>query len=151
MLGPVTGVVADRYDRRRLLMTSLLAMTGIVVTLLGLVIIGHLDVWSLLLATTLWGVLWAIHQPAQQTIQADVLSGRELVNGIALMNTAMNLISILGPALAGALLACCGPRALSAAGRAGMRWSYLVLLGLHLLQLWHYRAIRLVQCPPTVS
>jgi predicted MFS family arabinose efflux permease len=134
-----------------LLIASLLAMSGIVVTLLGLITAGRLDVWSLLLATTLWGVLWAIHQPAQQAIQADVLSGRDLVHGIALMNTAMNLISILGPALAGALLACCGAQALSAAGGAGVWWSYLVLLGLHLLQLWHYSAMRLVQQPPTAA
>ena len=67
------------------------------------------------------------------------------------MNTAMNLISILGPAHAGALLACCGPHALTAAGGAGVWWSYLVLLGLHLLQLWHYSAIRLGQHPPTAA
>lgn len=49
-----------------------------------------------MLATTVWGILWAIHQPAQQSIQADIHSGRELVNGIALLNTAMNLTSMIG-------------------------------------------------------
>ncbi|MGE3537457.1 MAG: MFS transporter [Candidatus Tectimicrobiota bacterium] len=110
MLGPLTGVIADRCDRRRLQMTSLLAMTGIVALLLSLALMRRLDVWSLFLATTLWGMVWAIHQPAQQSMQADILSGRELVGGIAMMNTAMNLTSMLGPALGGAILECCGPR-----------------------------------------
>ncbi|MBM3226824.1 MAG: MFS transporter, partial [Candidatus Tectomicrobia bacterium] len=57
LLGPVTGVIADRCDRRRLLMFSMLAMTAVVVVLLGLMTVRRLDVWSLFLATTLWGVL----------------------------------------------------------------------------------------------
>ncbi|MBM3225381.1 MAG: MFS transporter [Candidatus Tectomicrobia bacterium] len=142
-------------------------------------------------------------------MQADILSGRELVNGIALTNTAMNLTSILGPALAGALIECCGPamqiwewsehdmalalntdtyrgerlyaasdsgqvamsqdgglswapfalllpeallRTLRAAGAAeGVQWSYVTLLGLSLLQVWNYAAMRLVQRPPVAS
>lgn len=111
MLGPVTGVIADRCDRRRLQMTSLVAMACIVTVLLSLAALRRLDVWSLLLATTVWGIVWAVHQPAQQSMQADILSGRELVSGIAIMNTAMNLTSVLGPALGGAILACCGPSA----------------------------------------
>lgn len=109
MLGPLTGVVADRCDRRRLLLGSMLAMAAVVVVLLCLLTVRRLDVWYLFIATTIWGVLSAIHQPAQQTIQADIVSGRELVQGIALMNTAMNCMSILGPALAGTLIECCGP------------------------------------------
>lgn len=107
MFGPVTGVVADRYDRRQLLLASLLAMTAIVSLLLFLVIVRRLEVWHLFATTTIWGVLWAIYQPSQQSLQADVLSGRQLVNGIAWMNSAMNITTIIGPALAGALLACC--------------------------------------------
>lgn len=174
LLGPVTGVVADRCDRRRLLLTSLLAMSGVVVILLMLVMLRRLAVWHLLLATTVWGMLWAIHQPAQQSLQADIHSGRELVNGIALLNTAMNLTSIIGPAIGGALLECCGPaahhdrgthgspsalalpeallRSLNTVEAAhGVQWSYVVLVGLSLFQLWHYRRIRLVQRPPKAT
>jgi MFS family permease len=117
LLGPLTGVVADRCDRRRLLITSLVMMSTIVLALCVLVAVRRLEVWHLFVATTLWGILWAIHQPAQQSLQADILSGRVLVNGISLMNTAMNAASIVGPAFAGALLACCG-----AAG-PGWEWS----------------------------
>lgn len=149
MLGPLTGVIADRWDRRRLLITSTWAMTAVLAVLTGLVMTGHLHVWHLFSATTVGGILWAMHQPTQQTIQADILSGRELVSGIALMNTAMNLTSSLGPALAGALLACCGAKA--GGQTPGVQWSYLALLALHILQLWYYRALTLVQRPPAAA
>jgi hypothetical protein len=85
-------------------------------------------------------------------MQADILSGRDLVNGIALMNTAMNLTAILGPALGGALLACCGPVSQSSAGAAaGVQWAYGVLLLLHLVQLGNYTALRLEQRPPAIA
>jgi MFS family permease len=151
LLGPLTGVMADRWDRRRLQMLALVAMTGIVTMLLGLTVARRLEAWSLFLATTLGGLVWAVHQPAQQSMQADILSGRDLVNGIALMNTAMNLTAIVGPALGGVLLACCGPGSPPAAGAAGVQWSYVVLLLLYLVQLGTYGAIRLEQRPPTVA
>lgn len=154
MLGPVTGVIADRYDRRRLQTTSLLAMTGLVTLLLGLALTRRLDVWWLFLVTTLWGVVWAMYQPAQQSMQADILSGGELVHGIAMMNTAMNLMSMLGPALGGLLLEYCraGAQGPGRSGAlAGVHWSYAVLLLLYLIQLGNYRAIRFVQRPPTLS
>jgi predicted MFS family arabinose efflux permease len=149
LLGPLTGVMADRWDRRRLQMLALVAMTGIVATLLGLTVARRLEAWSLFLATTLGGLVWAVHQPAQQSMQADILSGRDLVNGIALMNTAMNLTAIVGPALGGALLAYGGPQ--PAAGGAGVQWSYVVLLLLYLIQLGTYGAVRLEPRPPAVA
>jgi MFS family permease len=149
LLGPLSGVMADRWDRRRLQMYALVAMTGIVTTLLALTVARRLEAWSLFLATTLGGLVWAVQQPAQQSMQADLLSGRDLVNGIALMNTAMNLTAIVGPALSGALLACCGSQ--PAAGAAGVRWSYVVLLLLYLVQLGTYGALRLAPRPPTVT
>ncbi len=200
LLGPLAGVVADRMDRRRLLMVSLALMTLIVATLSGLIGMRRLEVWHLFVATALWGVLWAFHLPAQQSMLADVLSGRALANGIALTNTARNITSIAGPAIGGALLACCRPsrrvwewseaemmmalnrdsydagklyagtnqghvwsssdhgftwgpvsislpdpivRTLMLEGAAtGVQWAYLVLLGLHLLQMLSYASIR---------
>src|SRR6185295_5768112 len=53
LLGPVTGVIADRWDRRRLQLGAVVAMSGILMTLLGLTVLGRLDIWALGLATTL--------------------------------------------------------------------------------------------------
>jgi MFS family permease len=105
LLGPFTGVMADRCERRGLLIVSLMAMAGIVGALTGLVWMRRLEIWHLGLATTLSGILSAIYQPTQQSMQADILPGRALVHGISMMNMAMTLMSIAGPALGGALLA----------------------------------------------
>jgi MFS family permease len=144
--------MADRWDRRRLQIRALVAMTGIVATLLGLAFMHRLDVWALFLATALGGIVWACVQPAQQSLPADLLSGRDLVNGIALLNTAINLTAILGPALGGALLACCRRGSPPTAGAAaGVQWAYGVLLLLYLVQLGNYWAIRLEPRPPMVA
>src|SRR5262245_64310193 len=108
-------------------------MAGMFVILLVLAALQRLDVWALLLTTTLGGIVWAGAQPAQQSLPADLLSGRDLVNGIALLNTAMNLTAMLGPAVGGALLAASGSSARRAPGGAGVVWAYTVLLLLYLV------------------
>ena len=125
-------------------------MAGMVATLLVLAALQRLEVWALVLTTTLGGLVWAGAQPAQQSLPADLLSGRDLVNGIALLNTAMNLTAMLGPVVGGALLATSGPSARPAAGGAGVLGAYAVLLLLYLVQLANYRALRLAPRPPTV-
>ena len=147
LLGPLTGVMADRWDRRRLQLRAVVTMTGIVATLLGLAVLQRLEVWALVLATTLGGIVWACVQPAQHSLPADLLRGRDLVNGIALLNTAMNLTAILGPAVGGVLLAAGGPRSPTDAA-PGVPWAYGVLLLLSLVQWGNYRAIRLEPRPP---
>ena len=107
LLGPVTGVVADRVDRRCLNIIALILMSAVVAVLTALVATRQLDVWHLFAATTVGGIVWAFFQPAQQSLQADILSSRELTNGLSLTNMAMNLTSITGPMLGGLLLGCC--------------------------------------------
>lgn len=74
LLGPVTGVVADRVDRRRLNLVSVMLMTIMIASLTLLVATRHLDVWHLFAATTVGGVIWAFFQPSQQSLQADILA-----------------------------------------------------------------------------
>ena len=113
LLGPLTGVMADRVDRRGLNIAGLVVMTLVVATLTALVIGRRLEVWHLFAATTLGGIVWAFFQPAQQSLQADILRGPELANGISLTNMAMNMTSVIGPALGGLLLAPCPGRSMA--------------------------------------
>ena len=80
-------------------------MTLVIAVLIVLVVMRRLEIWHQFAATTMRGVLWAFFQPAQQSLQADILTGRELPNGISLINMAMNMTSIIGPVLGGLLLA----------------------------------------------
>ncbi|WP_179136915.1 MFS transporter [Candidatus Entotheonella palauensis] len=109
MAGPWTGVAADRMDRRRLILIATSVLGTLVATLAILVILRRLEVWHLFAATLIRGVVQAFLQPAQQSMQADVLSPRDLPNGISLTTMAMNITAISGPVLCGLLLACCRP------------------------------------------
>jgi MFS family permease len=109
LLGPWAGVAADRMDRRHLAITALAIMAAVVSALVILVAMRRLAVWHLVVSAVISGIVWAFFQPAQQSLQADILKEDELANGIALTNMAMNLTTIGGPVLAGTLLACCRP------------------------------------------
>ncbi len=109
LLGPWAGAVADRVDRRDLGILSIVVMGLGVLTLAILVAMRRLEVWHLFVIAIINGVVWAFMQPAQQSMQADILPPRELPNGVALGNMAMNLTTIVAPAFAGVLLACCRP------------------------------------------
>lgn len=109
MAGPWTGVAADRMDRRRLIVAATSVLGTLVATLTILVAMRRLEVWHLFAATFVRGIVQAFLQPAQQSLQADVLLPRDLPNGISLTTMAMNITSISGPVLCGLLLACCRP------------------------------------------
>ena len=76
MLGPWTGVVADRMDRRRLGLIALPMISAVVASLTILVAVRQLEVWHLFAATIVRGVVQAFFQPAQQSLQADLLNPR---------------------------------------------------------------------------
>jgi len=109
LLGPWAGAVADRVDRRHLVMIAVIVMGMGVLTLAILVAVRRLEVWHLFATSIITGVVWAFMQPTQQSMQADILPPGELPNGVALGNMAMNLTTIVAPAFAGMLLACCRP------------------------------------------
>lgn len=109
MAGPWTGVAADRMDRRRLILVATSVLAIMVAVLATLVAMRRLEVWHLFAATLIRGIVQAFLQPAQQSLQADVLPPRDLPNGISLTTMAMNITAISGPVLCGFLLACCRP------------------------------------------
>lgn len=109
MAGPWTGVAADRMDRRRLIVVTTGVLATLIAVLAMLVATRRLEVWHLFAATVVRGIVQAFLQPAQQSLQADVLPPRDLPNGISLTTMAMNITAISGPVLCGLLLACCRP------------------------------------------
>jgi MFS family permease len=108
-LGPFAGVIADRVNRRSALFVtqSLLLAQAIVLALLAA--IGHLQVWHLI-ACALWlGVVSAFDVPLRQSLYVHLVDDRaDLPNAIALNSLLVNSARVVGPALAGALLAAAG-------------------------------------------
>lgn len=108
VLGLWGGVVVDRHDRRRLLMvtqtcSAVLAATLGVLSLAGLATLPMVYLLALGL-----GVVTVFDQPARQVFLADLVEEDEVINAQALYSTAYNLGRLLGPAMAGVLIAAAG-------------------------------------------
>ncbi|MGY3264405.1 MFS transporter [Lysobacter sp. HA35] len=108
LLLPLTGWAADNVDRRKLLMwtqalSGLLALGLGAVTLTGVVQLWHVYGFALLL-----GCVTAFDAPARQTFVSDLVSDEYVANAVALNSTSFNGARMVGPAVAGLLIAAVG-------------------------------------------
>jgi MFS family permease len=108
-LTPFTGVVTDRYNRLSIMkMTQLLFMLqAIVMTLL--VMLNLIDVWHIIALSIVFGVITAFDAPARQSLVIDLIDKPEdLGNAIALNSAIFNGARLIGPAVAGIVIAIVG-------------------------------------------
>lgn len=108
LLTPFGGVIADRYNRHRIIIiTQALAMIQSLV-LACLTLSGRVTItWIISLALTL-GIVNAFDLPARQSFISELVDDHDLINAIALNSSMMNGARIVGPALAGLLVAWLG-------------------------------------------
>jgi MFS family permease len=111
MFGVAGGAVADRVDRRRLLIGA--QGMGLLVCLATALLLatGHFDFGLAALAAFLLGLQWAVDWPTRRALIPDLV-GRELtVNAVALEAVSMNLTRVVGPLIAGGLITYVNPAA----------------------------------------
>ena len=102
------GVIADKYNRRKILLitqTAAMIMAGI---LAFLTLYGTVQVWHLFVLATISGIFNAFDIPARQSFVVDMVSKDDLLNAIALNSSVFNGARIIGPAIAGILVAAVG-------------------------------------------
>src|SRR5271155_3067882 len=109
LLAPLAGVLVDRWDRYRVLVvTQVLAMVQSAL-LAWLALAGVIQVWHVLALSVLQGLINAFDMPARQSLVVQMVEDREdLPNAIALNSSMVNAARLLGPAIAGALIAAVG-------------------------------------------
>ncbi len=108
-LGPVGGVMADRYDKKRLMFSTQVAQL-LATLIFGIVIIGGwLQVWHLLAFGLVSGVAWALNMPVRQSVVPTVVPREDMMNAMALNSAGFNITRIVGPAAAGVMIATIGP------------------------------------------
>lgn len=105
LFGLIGGAVADRLEKRGILIASQMLMGGLALTNAVLVHTGAIQIWHLFALGLFQGAIFAFNAPARQALLAEILDERDLMNGIALSNAAMNLTRIAAPSLAGVLIA----------------------------------------------
>jgi MFS family permease len=125
VLGPWGGVLSDRRDRHRLMLTMQIGF-AVVAALTALVVTTGLATIALIYALSLaFGVLMALDSPARRALVIELVGRDDVPNAVGLNSAIMTGARVVGPALAGALIA--GP---------GVEWcfllntaSYLVIIG----------------------
>jgi MFS family permease len=115
VLGSLGGVLADRYDKRRILLGTQVAFGALALALWAIVAADVVELWMVYVLSLLQGIVTSIDQPTRQSFFAEMVEPRDLTNAVSLNGAVMTGTRIVGPALAGALIA-----------GVGMQWCFLV-------------------------
>ena len=102
------GVLADRYDKRRILLVTQSVMIGQALVLGLLDVSGHAQLWHVYALATVLGVASALDVPVRQSFVVEMVGPDDLPNAVGLNSVTFNLARIVGPALAGVLIAAVG-------------------------------------------
>jgi MFS family permease len=103
-LSPVAGVLADRVDKRGLLISTQLFMLFNSAVLAVLIHAGIIAIWHLVVFGFMQGCAFSLHMPTRSSLIPALVGRERLGNAIALNNSARNLMTIVGPALAGIII-----------------------------------------------
>jgi predicted MFS family arabinose efflux permease len=101
----VTGAIADRWPKRRLLMATQAALGGQSLVLGTLVATGHVQYWHIGVLAVAAGLANTLDNPARQSYNADLVGRQDVMNAVALNSAAFNIARILGPAVGGLIIA----------------------------------------------
>ncbi len=108
LVGPFGGTLADRYSKRTILVATQAAM-GLVAAVLGLLdLTGVVVVWHVYLLALLLGIAAAVDAPTRQSFVVEIVGRDDLPNAVGLNSASFNLGRVIGPSLAGLLIAVAG-------------------------------------------
>lgn len=99
------GLVADRYDRRRVMFVSQLALTAVAAALTALTLLGHDSLWAIYALSCAGAAASAFDNPARQALVPRLVPREDLAGALSLNLAAFHLAMIGGPAIAGLLIA----------------------------------------------
>lgn len=108
LIAPYGGVIADRMDKRDLLLWTRMGMALNVLTVGMLISSGAIQVWHVALSSLVNGILSAFAMPAQQTAVSELVERRVLMNAFSLDALGMGLMGVVAASVAGAAIATLG-------------------------------------------
>jgi MFS family permease len=122
LLSPWAGSLADRIDRRRLLLATQVAATALTAVLAALAWNGRASEWVVIGFSAGLGVLSAVSVPAQQSLIAALVEEEDVPQAVALNSMTFNLARAIGPASAAGVIAA-----------LGIPWAFAINAGSYLL------------------
>lgn len=120
LISPYAGVVADRMSKRRLLQITQLSMASTSLVLGILAVTGVAQPWHVYVLALIFGIGAAFDAPARQSFVPEMVSRDDLSNAVGLNSASFNLGRIVGPAVAGLLIAALG------SGARATGWVFLI-------------------------
>src|SRR3569832_870928 len=108
LLAPFGGAMADRHHRRSIIIATQTASMLTALFLAALTLTGRIQVWHVYLLAGMLGVINAFDIPARQAFIVDMVGKGDFMNAIALNSSMFNGARIIGPAIAGVLVAAVG-------------------------------------------
>jgi MFS family permease len=108
LLSPLGGVVADRHERRRVLLVTQSSMMALAGVLAALTLLGHIHVWHVLVLASLLGIANGFDIPARQSFVVELVPRQDLPNAIAINSSMFNGARVIGPAIAGVVVSAVG-------------------------------------------
>jgi len=136
LLLPWSGLAADRFNQRKLLMLTQASM-GVLASALGILTIsGHVRLWHVYVFAFVFGAAAALDAPVRQTFVGELVGDEHLPNAVALNSTSFVVGQMIGPVIAGLVIA-----------KIGTGWAFLlnglsfgaVLLSMYLLRVQDLR------------
>ncbi|MBC7632986.1 MFS transporter [Aeromicrobium sp.] len=108
LLSPIAGVVADRVPKRTILRFTQLAMAAPAAMLGMLAVTGVVQTWHVYVLAFVFGIGTAFDAPARQSFVVEIVGRDDLANAVGLNSASFNVARMIGPALAGVLIAALG-------------------------------------------
>ncbi len=108
LLAPAGGIVADTHSRHKIIVGTQAAAMVLAFVLAGLTLTGRVQLWHVFTLAAILGLVNAFDIPARQAFLVELVGRADLMNAIALNSSMFNGARIIGPALAGILVAAIG-------------------------------------------
>lgn len=108
LLAPMGGLIADRFDKRRVLYVTQLLAAVIALTLGVLVLTDEVDLWMVFALALALGVVGSFDNPARNSFVMEMVGRSRLTNAVALNSVLVNTARIIGPAVGGILIVTVG-------------------------------------------
>ncbi len=110
LISPFGGVIADRFERRRLIISGQVILVMSEATVFALLLANQLAFWHLLVAVFVMGCVFPLMMPARQAIVANIVGRQGLANAMTLQLGGMNATRVVAPVTAGFIVAILGAK-----------------------------------------
>ncbi len=108
LLAPFGGVIADRFDKRKLIMLTQSTAGLLALTLGVLTITGAVELWMVYVIAACFGAVTALDNPSRQTFVMEMVGPADIANAVTLNSVVVNAARAIGPAIGGVIIATVG-------------------------------------------